>query len=165
MRILAYSKSEAYSEPCYIQKNPGIFKTRGISIALVYLTHLVHSQQQRYSECWAIQKPWIFRAAGIHSALSSIYYRALWETANAGIIFASYNYFRNTSFSCPLDYEINIFFSKRLIFIPEVFIQCKKLWKLGLRDQGRWILIFPPGSFSMTSLITFDFQHFQFFHT
>ena len=42
------------------------------------------------------------------------------------IILASYNYFRNISFSCPLVHEINmIFFNVGLIFTGEVFTQFK----------------------------------------
>ena len=42
-----------------------------------------------------------------------------------------YNYFRNTSFSRSLLYEINIinFFNTGLIFTKEAFILCKKVWE------------------------------------
>ena len=51
------------------------------------------------------------------------------------IVFASYNYFRNIRFSCPVVYEINmIFLNAGLIFTPEVFIQCKKVQ--GRRVEG-----------------------------
>ena len=53
------------------------------------------------------------------------------------ITFASYNYFRNISFSCPLVHEINMtFFNAGLAFTPEVFIQCKKVWVSGSRGRG-----------------------------
>ena len=42
------------------------------------------------------------------------------------IIFTSHNYFRNISFLSPLFHKYD-FFNAGLIFIPEVFIQCKKV--------------------------------------
>ena len=50
----------------------------------------------------------------------------------------SYNYFCNISFSRSLLYEINIinFFNAGLIFTPEVFILCKKVWELGGGVEG-----------------------------
>ena len=56
IRILAYSKPEAYSEPLYPK--------------LWHVTKI-------YSESWAIQNPEIFRTGGIFRALSNIYDGAL----------------------------------------------------------------------------------------
>ena len=52
------------------------------------------------------------------------------------IIFASYDYFRNISFSCPLVHAINMIFSAGLI------IQCKKVWGQEPRGWRPWILIY-----------------------
>ena len=47
------------------------------------------------------------------------------------VIVKSYNYFCNIIFSRSLLYEINIMnsFNAGLIFTPEVFIPCKKVWE------------------------------------
>ena len=52
------------------------------------------------------------------------------------IIYANYSYKLNISFSHSLLYETNImdFFNTGLIFTPEVFILCKKVW--GARGTG-----------------------------
>ena len=47
------------------------------------------------------------------------------------IVFASYDYFRNINFSCPLVHETNMIFNASLIFIPEVFILSKRIWVQG----------------------------------
>ena len=148
--IHAYSRIiQAYSEPCvifrtlvyseswYIQyqrhiQNPGISKT------------LAHSEPETYSESWANQNPRIFRTGGILRSLSSE--TSMMECIEiplmVAIIFTSYNYFRNISFSSPLVHEINmIFFNASHIFTPEAFFHCKKVWELGLRGRGSWILI------------------------
>ena len=108
----AYSERSVtlvYSELWYIQ-NLGIFKTRGIFRALVY-PKLWHIQNQRH-----IQNPGLFRTLGYSEleAYSEPCQTSMMEgfkkQLTALINFASYNYFRNISFSSPLVYEINDFF-------------------------------------------------------
>ena len=68
------------------------------------------------------------------------------------IIFASSNYFRNISFSYPVVHAI---FNVRLIFAPEFFIQCKKVFGPGTVN-----FYIPPRSFTVILVITFEFQRF-----
>ena len=86
----------AYSEVWYIQ-NSGIFKTRGIFRTLVY-PKLWHIQNQK-----RFQNPGLFRALGYSEleAYSSTIKRFEKQLTNV-IIFESYNYFRNISFSCRI---------------------------------------------------------------
>ena len=99
----------AYSEPWYIQ-NPGIFKTRDIFRTLVY-PKLWHIGNQRL-----IQNPGLFKTLGYsepvaYSEPCQISAMECFEKQlTAIIIFASYNYFRNISFSCPLVHEIKMIF-------------------------------------------------------
>ena len=111
--IYAYSGViQAYSEPCvalayselwYIQ-NPGIIKTRGIFRTLVYPKHCTFRTRDifrtlRYSEPEAYSEPCqTFTMGHFEKRLTAI------------IIFSSYNYFGNISFSCPLVHEISMIF-------------------------------------------------------
>ena len=104
-RTLLHSEIEVYSEPWHIRnqkhiQNSDIFKTLAYSEAETY------SEPEAYSEPCETSK--LKRFAKIVN---------------------SYNYFHNVSFSrCPL-YEINMnFFHTGLIFTPEVYILCKKVW-------------------------------------
>ena len=109
--------TQAYSKPCVTlaypelwYNNPGIFKTRGIFRALVY-PKLWHIENQRH-----IQNPGLFRTLGYseQEAYSEPYQKSTMERfekqLTATIIFASYNYFRNISFSYPLVHEISMIF-------------------------------------------------------
>ena len=75
-----------------------------------------------------------FKTGGIHRT-----WRALRNQVMAVIIFASYNYFCNTSFSWPLGHEIIMIFLIQVLFSR---IQFKKVWGLALRGRGPWILIY-----------------------
>ena len=87
-----------------VYSNHGIFKTRDIFRTMVY-PKLWYIQNQRH-----IQNPGLFRTGAILRTLPNIYSGALWETVNGYKHFASYNYFRNISFSCPLFHEIKMIF-------------------------------------------------------
>ena len=81
-----------------------------------------------YSEPCFIQNPSIFRSLK-HSEpcqASTMEYFAK--------ILNGYNYFRNISFSRSLPCEKMCIFNTYLIFTPEAFFQCKKVW--GLRGPG-----------------------------
>ena len=84
-----------------------------------------------YSKPWHIQNPRHFQYP-----LKHLQWSILPKQLMAIIIFESYNYFCNISFSRSLLYEINIinFIKIGLIFTPKVFILCKKVW--GLRGLG-----------------------------
>ena len=117
--IQAYSGIiQAYSEPCVIItyselwyiENPRIFKTRGIFRTLIH-PKLWYVQNQRH-----VQNPGLFRSPGYlkpeaysESCQTSTMERPE-KQLTAIIIFASYNYFRNTSFSRPLVHKINVIF-------------------------------------------------------
>ena len=89
LRILAYSKPEAYSEPWYLQ-NSDTFRTRDI---FRILGTLRCPESETYSE----------------SCQTSIMERP--EKQLTGIIIlASYNYFCNIRFSFPLVHEIDVDF-------------------------------------------------------
>ena len=91
--ILAYSKPEVYSGPWCIQ-NSGVFRTRDIFRILGYFFRaLGYSEPKAYSE--PCQSSMMER---FKKQLKSI------------IIFTSYNYFQNISFSCPPVHEINMIF-------------------------------------------------------
>ena len=64
--------------------------------------------------------------------------------------------FRNITFSCPLAHEINMIFNAGLIFTPEVFIPCKKIWKLGSRSWRPWIMIYFLEISQYLLLLTFN---------
>ena len=122
MQIQAYSAIFRhileYSEPCiiliysefwYIQ-NRRIFKTRAIFRILVY-PKLWHIQKQRY-----IQNLGLFRTLG-YSELEAYPEPCQISTMERFekqlttiVIFASYNYFCNITFSCPLVHKINMTF-------------------------------------------------------
>ena len=122
-----------YSELQYIQHH-GIFKTRVLIRALVY-PKLWHIHRH-------IQNPELFRVLGYSepeaysksSQTSTV--ELFGKQLTTIIIFASYNYFHNFSFSCPLVHEINMIFNAGLIFTPEVFILCKKVWVPRSRSRG-----------------------------
>ena len=60
------------------------------------------------------------------------------EQLAAIIIFTCYNYFCNTYHLFISSGSLNKyhFFNADLIFTPEVFIQCKKVWETGSRCRG-----------------------------
>ena len=97
------------SELWHIQ-NLCIFKTRGIFRTLLY-SKLWHIQNQGH-----IQNPRLFRTLGYsepkaYSEPCQISTRERFgKQLTAIIIFASYNYFHNISFSCSLGHEINTIF-------------------------------------------------------
>ena len=91
--ILAYSKPEAYSEPCYIQ-NSGTFRTRDIFRTLSYSELEAYSEPCQKSTMECFQKQ-----------------------LTAMIIFANHNYFRGISFSHPLVHETNTIFLMQVYFL------------------------------------------------
>ena len=117
--IQAYSVIiHVYSEACvtladselwYIH-NPDLFKTRGKLRTLVY-SKLQHIQNQRH-----IHIPGLFIIFGYsepeayseHCQIAAM--ECFEKQLTAIIIFASYDYFRNISFSCPLVHAINMIF-------------------------------------------------------
>ena len=65
-----------------------------------------------------------------------LWWSILWKHLIATIIFANYNCL-NISFPCPLVYKINMnFLNTGLIFTPEVFIPCKKVWESRRPNAG-----------------------------
>ena len=119
---------QGYTKTLWNIQNPGIFKSL-VSPKLLYI------QNQR-----DIKNPGLFRTRGILRALWNIYDGAQWETAN------NYNYFDNLQLF--VQYQLFMsssswnkwFFNTGLIFAPEVFTQCKKVWGLGsrARDHEFW---------------------------
>ena len=117
--IQTYSRIiRAYSEPCvtltclglwYIQ-NHGMFKTRNIFRTLVD-PKIWNIQNQRH-----IQNPGLFRTLGYleldtySEHCQTLTMERFEKQLTTIIISASYNYFCNTSFSCPLAHEINVVF-------------------------------------------------------
>ena len=109
---------QAYSEPyvtlAYLQlwyiQNSGILKTRGIFRSLVY-PNLWHIQNQRH-----IQNPDLFRTLGYSEpdAYSEPCQTSTMECFEKQltviIIFTSYSYFCNISFSCQVVHETNMIF-------------------------------------------------------
>ena len=99
--------------------NSGIFRT------LLWYSESWHIQNQRhirtlaYPKLWHIQNqrniqdPGLFRILGYSEPEAysepSLTYMIEGETAS-GYVFASYNYFRNITFSCPLVHEISMIF-------------------------------------------------------
>ena len=120
---MEYSKPESYWELWHIQCC-GTFRTTDIFRILLYKI-LGYLEQEAYSEpCRTLQ----------------------WNTfenqLTAIIIFASYKYFCNISFSWPAAHEINLIFNTSLIFTPEVFIICQRVWGPRSRSWRPWILIY-----------------------
>ena len=97
----------AFSELWYIQ-NPGIFKAKVIFRTLLY-PKLWYIQNQRH-----IQDPGLFRTLGysVPEPYSEPCQTSTMEhfekQLTAIITVASYNYFQNISFSCPLVHEKNM---------------------------------------------------------
>ena len=105
MQDPAIFRTLVYSEPWYIH-NLRIFRTKA------------------HSEPWYIQKPDTFRTRDIFRTLPTSTMKRFTK------IVIGYKYFRkllflHISFSRPLFYKTNI----GLIFTPEVFIPCKKVWR------------------------------------
>ena len=69
------------------------------------------TEPQTYSESWNIQNPGIYSEPEAYSEPCQISTMERFEKQlTATIIFATYNFFRNINFSCPLVHEINMIF-------------------------------------------------------
>ena len=131
--VLAYSKPEAYSAPWYIQ-NSGTFRTKNIFRVLRLFRTLRYSELEWYSE-----------------PCQTSTMECLEKQPAAIIIFRSFNYFSNISFSWNKAFFLKLFL--------KVFIQCKIVKGRG-RGAGNCDFDIPPRSFTVILLITFDFQYF-----
>ena len=123
----------------HIQTYPDIIRHNEVysRITLVY-PKLWHIQNQRH-----IQNHGLFRTLGYSEP--EAYSEPCKTSTMEGfekqltdiIIFVSYDYFRNISFSCPLVHETNMVFNASLIFTPEFFILCQKVWVPGRGARDR----------------------------
>ena len=108
--VFLHFKITQNTRKVYQDLRPDIFKTKGIFRTLVY-PKLWHIQNQRH-----IQNPGLFKTLGYsepetYAEPCQVSMMECFEKQlTTIIIFASSNYFRNISFSCPLVHKINPFF-------------------------------------------------------
>ena len=148
-------RAVVYSEFWHIQNQKHI-QNFGISKILA------HSEPEKYSKSWVPENPRIFRTGGIYSEpCQTSTMERLEKQLTATIVFSSFNYFSHYQlFMSSSSWNKYDLFNAGLIYIPESFIQCKKIWGPESRGPGPWIFYIPPRHFTLILLTTFDFQHF-----
>ena len=122
-RTLVYSEFWHIQNQRHIQ-NPCISKT------------LANSEPDAYSESWAKQNPEIFRTVRILKTLTTYTMERFEKQLTAVIILASYNYFRNISFLCPLVHEANMNFLMHVqVSLQKSLFNVKKYGDRGAGDR------------------------------